>query len=120
MMQRVRQGNVNRVDVRVVHQCLEVAVDALHAEALSECAPLGNRAAQAGSEPRVRALDHGRGNEISRNPTETYEAPTYRGRCVLHGSPSLYLRPESSFVSRSAMGLHPVSWQRPYRPWMRS
>src|SRR5262245_16282205 len=120
MMQRVWQSDVNRVDVRVVHQCLEVAMDALHAEALSEGAPLGSRAAQAGGEPRVRALDHGRSNEISRNPTETHEAPTYRGRLFLHGYPSLYLRPKSAFVSRPAMGLHPVSWQRPSRPWMRS
>src|SRR5215510_4557915 len=95
-------------------------MNALYAEALSESTPLSKRAAQAGSELRVRALDHGRGNEISRNPTETHEAPTYRGRCVLHGYPFLYLRPKSSFVSRSAMWLHPVSWQRPSRPWIRS
>src|SRR5262245_8773223 len=41
MMQRVRQGNVDRVDARVVHQRVEVVVDALDAEALRERAPLG-------------------------------------------------------------------------------
>src|SRR5215468_5488790 len=108
MMQRVRQSDVDRVDVRVVHQRLEVTVHALHTEALGERAPLGERAAQAGGEPRVRALDHGRGNEIGCDPTETHEAPAYRGRCVLHGYPSLSLQHKSAFVSRPTVVLLPL------------
>lgn len=92
MMQCVRQGDVDRVDVRVVHQGVEVAVDALHPEALGECVPLGERATQAGGEPRARVFDHGRGDEIARHPTETHEAPAYRGWCVRHGYPSLCTR----------------------------
>ena len=76
-------------------------MDALHAEALSKRAPFGERAAQAGGEPRVRALDHGRGDEIGRDPTETHEAPAYRGRCVLHGYPSLSLR-QKAFLRLSS------------------
>src|SRR5215467_1581033 len=104
MMQRVRQGDVDRVNVWVVHQRLDVAMNVLHAEALGERAPLGERAAHAGSEPRARTLDHSRGDEIGCGPTEPHEAPAYRGQCVLHGYPSLSLRPKSSCVSRPATG----------------
>src|SRR5918999_2970035 len=82
VMQRVRQGDVDRVDAGVMHQGLEVAVDALNAEALREHAPLLERAAEAGGEPRARALDHGRGDEIGRDPAETDDAPAYRGLCA--------------------------------------
>ena len=59
-------------------------MDALNAEALRERTPLVERAAQAGGEPRARALDHGRGDEIGRDPAETNDAPAYRGRCATH------------------------------------
>ena len=123
MMQRVRQGDVDRVDARVVYQCVEVAVDALHTEALGERAPLGERAAQAGGEPRARALDHGRGDEIGRDPTETHEAPAYRGWCVTHAYPSLCtrgvkgrtprtMRP-SRHPRRNMDGQHRMDWHAP-------
>src|SRR5262249_11953648 len=92
MRQCVRQRDVDRVTIRVVHQGLEVAVDALHAEALGERVSLGERAAQAGSEPRARVLDHGRGDEIARHPAETHETPADWGWCVRHEYSSLWTR----------------------------
>jgi hypothetical protein len=97
MMQRVRQGDVDRVDARVVHQRLEVVVDALNAEALREHTSLLRRAAKAGGEPRARALDHGWGDEIGRRPAEPHDAPAYRGLCAIHVYPSPSLsRPANS------------------------
>jgi hypothetical protein len=83
MMQRVRQSDVDRIDARVVHQCLEVAVDTLNAEALCERTPLVERATQTGGKPRARTLDHGRGDEIGRHPAQTDDAPAYWGLCAI-------------------------------------
>src|SRR5262249_36258144 len=103
MRQCVRQRDVDRVTIRVVHQGLEVAVDALHAEALGERVPLGERAAQAGREPRARVPDHGRGDEIARHPTETHKAPAYWGWCVRHGYLSLWTHGVRDATPRTAL-----------------
>ena len=48
MMQGVRQGDVDRVEARVVHHRLEVTVNALNAETLREPVPFVERAAETG------------------------------------------------------------------------
>src|SRR5687768_18369218 len=49
-------------------------------EAGREHAPLVERAAQAGGEPRARALDYRRGDEIGRDPAETNDTPADQDR----------------------------------------
>jgi len=46
-----RQGNVYRVDTRVVHQRLEVTVDTLNAEAFREQRPLSSELPRQAGEP---------------------------------------------------------------------
>src|SRR5262245_50465761 len=106
MMQGIRQGNVDGVNAGIVRQRLDVSVDALNAETLRERAPLVERAAQAGGEPRARALDHGRCDEVGCGPAGPHDTPAYRGLSTTHRHASLSL-------SWSLRSLPPAWW--PYR-----
>ena len=75
VVHRIRQRDVDRIDISVCDQTFQILVNVSDIEFFGECTALLRRAAETGDQFRAGAVDDARRHEIRGDPAQTDDAP---------------------------------------------